>query len=72
MLLRHVWRICGEVTQPLVARLPKLRRDYSGMRDYLRLPCARLAPVAETGFSHRITAYKIVGHFFVISENIRE
>ena len=23
-----------------------------------------LAPVAETGFSHRLTAYKIVGHFF--------
>ena len=23
-----------------------------------------LAPVAETGLSHRLTAYKIVGHFF--------
>ena len=23
-----------------------------------------IAPVAETGFSHRLTAYKIVGHFF--------
>ena len=25
---------------------------------------ATVAPVAETGFSHRLTAYKIVGHFF--------
>ena len=23
-----------------------------------------LAPVAETGFSHRLTAYRILGHFF--------
>ena len=23
-----------------------------------------IAPVAETGFSHRLTAYKMVGHFF--------
>ena len=27
----------------------------------------RPAPVAETGFSHRLTAYKIVGHFFGLS-----
>ena len=27
----------------------------------------QLAPVAETGFSHRLTAYKIVGHFFGLS-----
>ena len=26
-----------------------------------------VAPVAETGFSHRLTAYKIVGHFFGLS-----
>ena len=26
----------------------------------------RIAPVAEIGFSHRLTAYKIVGHFLVI------
>ena len=26
-----------------------------------------LAPVAETGFSHRLTTYKIVGHFFGLS-----
>ena len=26
-----------------------------------------LAPLAETGFSHRLTAYKIVGHFFGLS-----
>ena len=26
-----------------------------------------LAPVAETGFSHRLTAYKIVGHIFGLS-----
>ena len=26
-----------------------------------------LAPVAETSFSHRLTAYKIVGHFFALS-----
>ena len=26
-----------------------------------------IAPVAETGFSHRLTAYKIVGHFFGLS-----
>ena len=26
-----------------------------------------LAPAAETGFSHRFTAYKIVGHFFGLS-----
>ena len=26
-----------------------------------------LAPVAETGFSHKLTAYKIVGHFFGLS-----
>ena len=25
---------------------------------------SRLAPVAETGFSHRLTVYKFVGHFF--------
>ena len=26
-----------------------------------------LAPVAETGVNHRLTAYKIVGHFFGLS-----
>ena len=26
-----------------------------------------VAPVAETGFSHRLTANKIVGHFFGLS-----
>ena len=26
-----------------------------------------VAPVAETGFSHRLTAYKFVGHFFGLS-----
>ena len=26
-----------------------------------------LVPVAKTGFSHRLTAYKIVGHFFGLS-----
>ena len=26
-----------------------------------------IAPVAETGFSHRLTAYTIVGHFFGLS-----
>ena len=26
-----------------------------------------VAPVAETGFSHRMTAYKFVGHFFGLS-----
>ena len=26
-----------------------------------------IAPVAETGFSHRLTAYKIVGHLFGLS-----
>ena len=26
-----------------------------------------VAPVAETGFSHRLTTYKIVGHFFGLS-----
>ena len=26
-----------------------------------------IAPVAGTGFSHRLTAYKIVGHFFGLS-----
>ena len=29
--------------------------------------CHNLAPVAETGFSHRLSAYKIVGHFFGLS-----
>ena len=28
------------------------------------VPYRHLAPVAETGFSHRLTPYKIVGHFF--------
>ena len=32
--------------------------------DHSELP---LAPVAETGFSHRFTAYKIVEHFFGLS-----
>ena len=27
----------------------------------------QLTPVAETGFSHRLTAYRIVGHFFGLS-----
>ena len=27
----------------------------------------KLAPVAETGLSHRLTAYKIVGHFYGLS-----
>ena len=31
---------------------------------HLKMRHCRLAPVAETGFSHRLTAYKIVGHFF--------
>ena len=26
-----------------------------------------IAPVAETGFSHRLTVYKIVGYFFELS-----
>ena len=26
-----------------------------------------IAAVAETGFSHRLTAYKLVGHFFALS-----
>ena len=26
-----------------------------------------LTPVSETGFSHTLTAYKIVGHFFGLS-----
>ena len=30
------------------------------MRSYV-------APVAKTGFSHRLTAYKFVGHFFGLS-----
>ena len=30
-------------------------------------PCRHIAPVAETGFSHGFTAYKIVGHFFALS-----
>ena len=30
-------------------------------------PQVSIAPVAETGFSHRLTAYKIVGHFFGLS-----
>ena len=30
-------------------------------------PCQTLAPVAETGFSHRITTHKIVGHFIGLS-----
>ena len=29
--------------------------------------CCQASPVAETGFSHRITAYKSVGHFFGLS-----
>ena len=31
------------------------------------LPHNCVTPVAETGFSHRLTAYKIVGHFFGLS-----
>ena len=27
----------------------------------------KLAPMAETGFSHRLTAYEIVAHFFGLS-----
>ena len=30
-------------------------------------PCNDVAPVAETGFSHRLTTYKIVGHLFGLS-----
>ena len=30
-------------------------------------PPSQLAQVAEIGFSHRLTAYKIVGHFFGLS-----
>ena len=33
----------------------------------VNLFCSHLAPVAETGFRHRLTAYKIVGHFFGLS-----
>ena len=28
------------------------------------LTCIEITPVAETGFSHRLTPYKNVGHFF--------
>ena len=31
------------------------------------IPGSNLAPVGETGYSHRLTAYKIVGHFFGLS-----
>ena len=34
---------------------------------HLKMRHCRLAPVAGTGFSHRLTAYKIVGHFFGLS-----
>ena len=30
-------------------------------------PGPALAPVAETGFSHILTQYKVVGHFFGLS-----
>ena len=37
------------------------------LRQKKTLRTINLAPVAETGFSHRLTAYKIVGHFFGLS-----
>ena len=44
-----------------------LSRTLSRTLTYTQQPCCVVAPVAETGFSHRLTAYKIVGHFFRLS-----
>ena len=38
-----------------------------GQRRRLVFDGLLLAPVAETGFSHRLTTYKIEGHFFGLS-----
>ena len=56
---------------------PTLCKCYTNVLCLLGLPlcpchpslstAASLAPVAETGFSHRLSAYKIVGFFFGLS-----
>ena len=35
--------------------------------EFFQNTALRLAPVAETGLSHRLTTYKIVGHFYGLS-----
>ena len=56
MRIQQVWRSCGEVTQPHVARLPKLWRGYSAFcgevtKSVARLPVARLPCGKVTGDS---------------------
>ena len=41
--------------------------QHSTSIDTTLLGSVGLAPVAATGFSHRLTAYKIMGHFFGLS-----
>ena len=42
-------------------------RDSYTLQVYFQYTAFRLDPVGETGLSHRLTAYKIVGHFYGLS-----
>ena len=59
----------GELRQGQVLTMPEAH-PYSFLRrvtpGYNAWPASELAP-AEAGFSHRLTAYRIVGHFFGMS-----
>ena len=50
---------CVDAWYSLVMRQQRCASDkITGITPYI------IAPVAETGFSHRLTPYTIVGHFF--------
>ena len=73
----HIIRARGFVLRSGIFKEKKLQHpliefQYGGSlrgRDvsYYPVPGLELAPVAQTGFSHRLTVYKIVRHFFGLS-----
>ena len=78
-ITQHAWRACGvalsifndfgEHASRFTHHASRITRMWSrGLRLVVSVISAwSVAPVTETGFSHRFTAYKIVGHFFGLS-----
>ena len=58
------WQIHPFISKGTLSVMSVMRRQQSICH---KLVPFRLDPVAETGFSHRLTAYRIVGHFSGLS-----
>ena len=52
---------------PSQGRGERLKQRWQELSSSVQRCGQDLASVAKTGFSHRLTAYKIVGHFFGLS-----